>query len=87
LTRLGGLTSLRNLNLGWNSISDISALSGLTSLLGIDLSYNPGLTDIQPLLDHPGLGLNGSVDLRSTNVSCTDVAALEAKAHVISDCP
>ncbi len=85
---LSGLTSLRQLELASNSITDISALSGLTSLEYLILDNNPNLTDIQPLLDNTGLGTGDDVDLRSTNVSCTDVAALEAKGvPVDSDCP
>jgi hypothetical protein len=39
------------------------------------------------LLDNTGLGAGDTVDLRSTSVSCTDVAALQAKGvTVLSDC-
>jgi hypothetical protein len=31
-------------------------LTGITSLTFLDLSNNPNLTDIQPLLDNTGLG-------------------------------
>ncbi len=49
---------------------------------------NPDLTDIQTLLDNTGLGTGDSVLLMNTNVSCTDVVALEARGvTVISDCP
>ena len=83
-----GITSLTSLGLSLNSISDIGALSGLTSLAGLFLSNNPNLTEIQPLLDNTGLGAGDRVYLRSTSVSCTDVAALQAKGvTVISDCP
>jgi len=85
---LSGLTSLTALNLSSNRVSDISVLSGLTSLGILQLDNNPNLTDIQPLLDNTGLGAGDTVLLRGTNVSCTDVAALEAKAvTVFSDCP
>ena len=78
-----------------NSITDISALRGLTELGSLRLSNNPDLEDIQPLLDNPGLGPippwafgPDLVTLRSTSVSCTDVAALKAKrVSVGSDCP
>ena len=67
-------------------------LSGLTSLTDLNLSGNPNLSDIQPLLDNPGIGAGlrrpDFVNLKNTNVSCTDVALLEAKgALVIYDCP
>jgi Leucine-rich repeat (LRR) protein len=88
MSALSGLRSLRSLDLSSNSISDISGLSGLTSLMDLNLSYNSNLTDIQALLDNAGLGAGDEVDLQSTSVSCTDVAALEAKGvTVISDCP
>jgi internalin A len=88
ISALNGLTSLTNLRLDRNSITDISALSGLTSLVILSLQNNPGLTNIQPLLDNTGLGAGDTVYLQSTNVSCTDVAALEAKGvRVESDCP
>jgi len=58
---------------------------GLTDLW---LHMNPDLTDIQTLLDNTGLGTGDSVLLMNTNVSCTDVVALEARGvTVISDCP
>ncbi len=96
ISALSGLTSLASLNLADNSLTDISPLRGLTRLRSLGLSNNPDLADIQPLLDNPGLGpINPGtfggpdlVTLRSTNVSCTDVAALEAKGVSVSaDCP
>ena len=61
-----------------NSITDISALSGLTHLNSLLLSNNPDLSNIQPLLDNTGLGTPTSfggrfVDLRFTSVSCTPI--------------
>ena len=83
-----GLTSLTFLLLASNSISDIGALSGLTSLTILDLTNNPNLTNIQPLLDNTGLGAGDQIFLLSTNVSCTDVVALQDKyVSVFSDCP
>jgi Leucine-rich repeat (LRR) protein len=88
ISALSGLTSLTLLYLYSNSISDIRALSGLTSLSKLWLTNNPALTDIQPLLDNTGLGAGDTVWLASTNVSCTDLAALQAKGvTVYSDCP
>ncbi len=87
ISALGGLTSLTQLWLFENSISDFSALSGLTSLTQLFLNNNP-TTDIQPLLDNTGLGRGDQVFLMNTNVSCTDVAALEARGvFVDSGCP
>ncbi len=76
ISAVSGLTSLELLRLHDNSISDISAMSGLTSLTNLNLSRNPGLADIQPLLDNPALGAGNTVFLSGTNVSCTEVAAL-----------
>ena len=88
LMGIQNLTSLRDLDLSFNSITDISALSGLTSLRGLGLNGNPNLTDIQPLLDNTGFGAGAAVNLQSTSVSCTDVAALQAKGVTVeSDCP
>ena len=89
LVGIQNLMSLTVLRLGSNfSISDIGALSGLTSLTILDLTNNPNLSDIQPLLDNTGLGAGDQVLLGSTNVSCTDVAALQAKGvSVGSNCP
>ncbi len=85
---MSGFTSLGVLGLDNNSISDIGPLSGLTSLTLLRSDNNPGLTNIQPLLDNTGLGAGDYVWLRSTNVSCTDVAALQAKGVTVSsDCP
>ena len=88
ISALSGLTSLESIDLSNNSITDISALSGLTSLTSLTLGNNPDLSNIQPLLDNTGLGETAQVFLGGTNVSCTDVAALEAKGvDVGSDCP
>ena len=88
ISPLSEVTSLTQLSLHGNSITDIDALSGLTSLSGLLLENNPNLSNIQPLLDNPVLGVGDLVGLRSTNVSCSDVAALEAKGVTVeSDCP
>ena len=87
ISALSGLTSLGHIGLEQNSITDISALRGLTSLTNIGLGFNADLTNIQPLLDNTGLGAGDDLNLRFTNVSCTDVAALEAKGvAVLSFC-
>ncbi len=80
---LNGVTSLTSLRLQFNSITDISALSGLTNLSRLGLNNNPDLTDIQPLLDNTGLGTGDRVFLAGTNVSCADVASLEAKGVTV----
>ncbi len=92
ISALSGLTSLTRLELTGNQITDISVLKGLTALTGLDLRFNPELTDIQPLLDNPGLGAGDRVELRFTRVSCSDAALLEAKGvtvntELFSPCP
>ena len=89
ISPLGSLTSLTALRLHNNpDLTEISVLRGLPNLGFLVLQSLPGLTDIQPLLDNTGLGPGDQVFLRATNVSCADVAALEAKAVLVdSDCP
>ena len=87
VSRLGGLDSLTHLLLGDNPITDIGSLSNLTSLTTLDLRSIPDLADIKPLSDNTGLGLGDMVNLTNTSVSCSLVAALEAKGvRVLSDC-
>ena len=81
---LSELTSLTELRLHFNSLTDIRGLSALVNLDLIWLHTNPNLSDIQPLLDNPGLGVGASVNLTSTDVSCADVGALEAKGVSVS---
>ena len=83
ISALSGLTALTTLGLNHNSIGDIAALSGLTSLTGLALGNNPNLSNIQALLDNTGLGAFAAVGLSGTNVSCTDVAALQAKGVAV----
>ncbi len=81
------LTNLKTLSLINNSITDISALSGLTSLTLVVLSSNSNLSNIQPLLDNPGLRAHTTVFLTGTDVSCSDVALLKANGvSVFSSC-
>ncbi len=89
LSALSGLTSLTGtLWMNGNSITDLSVLRGLRNLAVLTLHTNPDLSNIQPLLDNPGLGAGDDVLLQSTKVSCTDVHALRAKGvGVVSDCP
>lgn len=89
---LGGLTDIRSLELNDNRITDLRALARLTGLAYLDLSGNTELSDIQPLLDNPGLPVHtpwvDGFDLRNTSVPCDDIAALEDRGvFVRSDCP
>ena len=96
ISGLSGLTSLRVLTLYNNSIADIGALSGLTNLGDIEgaffrpgpdlnLSNNPNLTTIQPLLDNTGLGTGDTVNLSDVGpgMPCADVALLQAKGVTV----
>ena len=51
LVGIQNLTSLTGLRLHFNSITDISPLSGLRGLTLLWLNDNPGLANVQPLLD------------------------------------
>ena len=84
LSPLSELTSLTLLQLHENAITDVSALSGLTSLASLGLDGNLNLSDIQPLLANTELGVGDAVDIRSTSVSCADVAALDARGLSVS---
>ena len=91
LSPLRGLTSLQYLELTGNDITDITPLSGLTSLMQLDLRFNPDLTDIEALFENPGIGTGDIVELRHTNVSCTDQARLaekgvEVRTELFSSC-
>lgn len=91
LSPLRGLTSLQYLELTGNNITDITPLSGLTSLMQLDLRFNPELTDIEALFENPGIGAGDIVELRHTNVSCTDQARLaekgvEVRTELFSSC-
>jgi L-ascorbate metabolism protein UlaG (beta-lactamase superfamily) len=73
-----------------NLITDVSALSEYTNLGAVRLQNNVNLSNIQPLIDNPSLGVVNcgncgpdSVDLSNTNVSCADVALLEAKGVTV----
>ena len=88
ISAVSGLTSLTTLRLHLNSITDLSVLRGPTNLTLLWLHNNSNLSNIQPLLENPAFGVGASVNLTSTNVSCTDVDALRAKGvAVIFDCP
>ena len=91
LSPLRGLNSLQYLELTGNDITDITALSGLTNLMQLDLRFNPELSDIQPLLENPGIGVGDIVELRHTQVSCADQArlaekGLEVRTELFSSC-
>jgi internalin A len=96
---LSGLTALTYLDLTGNAITDISAISALRQLtdLGnlegssfrpgpdLNLSSNPYLTTIQPLLENPGLGAGDTVNLSDVNptMPCAELALLQAKGVTV----
>ena len=91
LSPLRGLDSLEYLELTGNDIEDISPLSGLTNLVALDLRFNPNLTNIQALIENPGLGAGDIIELRHTNVSCIDQARLsergvDVRTELFSSC-
>ena len=91
LSPLRGLTTLQYLELTGNNITDITPLSGLTNLMQLDLRFNPDLNSIQALFENPGIGTGDIVELRHTNVSCTDQARLaekgvEVRTELFSSC-
>jgi Leucine-rich repeat (LRR) protein len=87
ITLLAGLTQLEQVRLDTNLLSDITVLGDLAELSFVDLDQNADLSNLEPLLDNPGIGEGDRVDVMSTDASCEDVAALEAKGvFVLSDC-
>ena len=91
ITALSGLTIVWWLGLSDSSITDLSALSGYTTLAVVDLENNVNLSNIQPLIDNPSLGVSNcgncgadKVYLSNTSVSCADVALLEAKGVTVT---
>ncbi len=91
ISPLRGLTNLQYLELTGNKITDITPLSGLPNLMQLDLRFNPELTNIEALFENPGIGAGDIVELRHTNVSCTDQARLaekgvEVRTELFSSC-
>ena len=60
------------LGLSENSISDITPLSGLTSLRGLWLDKN-NISDLSPLVDNTGLSRGDVVDVRDNPLSDTSI--------------
>jgi len=88
LSPLSALDGLTELHVHINSLRDTGGLAALEALTAVSLHSNPELTDIQDLIDNPGLGPGTDVNLVGTSVSCADVGALAAKGvAVISSCP
>jgi hypothetical protein len=70
-----------------NPLTDIGVMRGLTELHELRVHDLPQLTDIEPLIEDPGLGSGDRVIVTNTGVSCADVSPLRAKGvSVGSDC-
>ena len=80
---LGALPRLTSLGIGGTRVHDLSPLIGVAGLARLDLRGNMQLSDVGALLFHPGLGAGDAVRLEGTGVSCTDIAALEAKGVTV----
>ena len=60
-------------------------------VLQLDLRFNPDLATIRALFENPGIGPGDILELRHTNVSCTDQARLagkgmEVRSELFSSC-
>lgn len=78
LSALSGLTGLRSLVLGRNSVADISPLAGLTGLKKL-IIYEDGVADISPLAGLAGLQ---SLEIGGTRVR--DISPLSRLANLES---
>ncbi len=88
LSPLAELDNLLIVGLERTTVTDLGPLADMLLLSFLVLDDNRELSDIQPLLDNPGVGRDDTVQLQGTAVSCEDVALLEAKrAKVTSNCP
>lgn len=84
---LSGATKMRWVDVRGDDIESVEVLATFPELELVALSHNPRLRDIQPLIDHPGIGSNAHVWVDGTNVDCEAVEALLAKwVRVRSDC-
>jgi|TARA_B110000090_G_scaffold37756_1_gene41303 hypothetical protein len=73
ISPLANLATLVDLNIHAQDIS------GLTNLMQFDLRFNPELSNVQALFENSGIGAGDIVELRHTNVSCTDQERLAEK--------
>ena len=68
-------------------ITDIGPLHELILLRLVVLDNNPGLTDLQPLVDNRGFGTRSELWARETGLSCADFLPLTDRGvTVLSDC-
>lgn len=84
ITSLSGverLTTLTSLHVQRNNISDLSPLSDLTRIYALNISWNPGITSIEPL----GQGMQKTLvnlDMAGLAVDLTPVGGMENLDHV-----
>lgn len=84
ITDLSGierLTTLNNLYVRHNAIRDLSPLGSLTNIYTLDISWNPGITSIEPL----GQGLQKALvnlDMAGLAVDLTPVGGMENLDHL-----
>lgn len=84
ITSLSGierLTTLNNLYVQHNAIRDLSPLGSLTNIYTLDISWNPGITSIEPL----GQGLQKTLvnlDMAGLAVDLTPVGGMENLDHL-----
>ena len=84
ITDLSGierLTTLNNLYVQHNAIRDLSPLGSLTNIYTLDISWNPGITSIEPL----GQGLQKALvnlDMAGLAVDLTPVGGMENLDHL-----
>ena len=84
ITDLSGierLTTLNNLYVQHNAIRDLSPLGSLTNIYTLDISWNPGITSIEPL----GQGLQKTLvnlDMAGLAVDLTPVGGMENLDHL-----
>lgn len=76
LERVGAQSALRRLVASAGGVSSLEALAGLTELETLDISRNPGLTDLRPL--------SRLARLRSLDLALTGVRALGPLARLSS---
>ena len=84
ITDLSGierLTTLNNLYVQHNAIRDLSPLGSLTNIYTLDISWNPGITSVEPL----GQGLQKTLvnlDMAGLAVDLTPVGGMENLDHL-----
>lgn len=84
ITDLSGierLTTLNNLYVQHNAIRDLSPLGSLTNIYTLDISWNPGITSIEPLAQGMREALV-NLDMAGLAVDLTPVGGMENLDHV-----